>query len=983
MQHTPITVASRFAGQPYYSSTFKQRLLIALLAVMHLAPEARVCAAPVGQIFAPVIFSDDFERHGVKTVPSNWEFLRGQWLISRDENNVLKQLQTDMEVAAYAIATWQDYTVVTRLKVMSCSSNWGAGIVAYWHNRHNHYRFYVDGSGMSIVKVEGKKVLPIARADFVMTLRCWYHLKLQVANLEGRVELRGKVWALQSSEPQQWMLVASDTNPSFRNGLAGLWTAGCDAIFGEIIVTSNIEMDNKQAASILFSEDFQSDRKGQAPSSFSLYGGNWIVDKEEGVNGCRQLEDETPISFDENSYAIVRWRDYTITAKLRADKVRTVWGYGIIGYYSHDDSGEHFYRLWYARGVVMLDKRDGEQTFHLGSAPLRIDEGKWCTMQLRLQSYYNGLLIRAKVWGDEPEPREWLLEYFDSKPLHGGQGGVLVFRSECAVDDFKVISNLGTSRIRAVTLQHGVGGYGNYEGTYITNADPKKNFFGTNTLLVTKRGGTVSRALIRFDLSIMPTGSMIKRATLSLYAIRCEDKHTIGVFRLLKRWDKEKVTWLSPDGKVTWSTHGGDFPGDGNNSPRLSFNPASGRGEEATAKVIEAGTWVSFDITNAVRAWVEGKAENNGLLLCIISGSGLVEFDGGKVLRTPKLTIEYELRQPLETIYSPIEYWEAVVRRSLLLGPRRGFHPDGVVGEYYDDEDVETYEIGEPPKASFSKLIFARKDEMIDFRWDVGTSPHPEMGSEFWSVRWQGRMFVPRTDEYVFYLDNLDDAARLYINGKLILDAWKIQMPATHASQPVKLSAGFHDVVVEYHQGPGPGASIRLSFSSHKMPKQTVIFPEGVKGDYYDDPEPQGWKLGEAPPGPFFQRYIFSRVDPAINHDWNTKPHPEMGSRYWGVRWQGQLLVPEDGNYQFFIEDLDDAARLWIDGELIIDEWRIGPQRSVASKPIRLTKGLHEFKLEFYQGPPPVASIRMLWKGPSFEKEVIPPANYFAHYGAE
>ncbi|GEM_PF-1549375 len=958
-------------------------LLTATMVLVHAMFELQVCSCAAEQLLAPVIFSDDFERHAVQTAPSNWEFMRGQWLIVREESNVLKQLQTDMEVAAYAIATWQDYTVITRLKVMTCGSNWGAGMVAYWHDRRNHYRFYVDGSGMNIIKVENGKALLLARTDFPMTLRCWHYLKLQVTTLEGRVELRGKVWAAQGSEPQQWMLTTSDTNPSFKAGLAGLWTASCDAIFGELVVTSNSESLSGRQAAVLFSEDFQGDRKGQAPLSFSLYGGKWIVDKEDGVHVCRQIEDETPLSFDENSYAIVHWRDYTITAKLRADKVRTVWGYGIIGYHSIDDAGEHFYRLWYARGVVMLDKRDGEQTFHLGSAPSRIDEGKWCTMQLRLQPHYNGLLIRAKVWGDEHEPREWLLEYLDSKPLNGGQAGVLVFRSECSIDDFKVISNLGMSRLRTVTLQQNLAGYSGYEEACITNADPKRGLVDTRSLTLVRQDKTTSRVLLRFDLSVMPTGSRIKRAVLSLYALKCEGELTLGVFRLLRRWRQEKVTWLSPDGETTWSTPGGDFPGDGNNSPRLSFRRASQRGEEALAKVTAADDWVNFDVTDVVRAWVEGKAENSGLLLCPISGSGSVEFAGGKTLTAPKLTIEYELHQPLEPTYSPIEYWKAVVRRSLLPGPPRGFFPDGVIGEYYDDEDAETYEVGEPPKATFSKLVFTRKDEMIDFRWDVGTSPHPEMGSEFWSVRWQGRIFVPRTDKYTFYFDNLDDAARLYIDGELVLDAWKIQMPATHVSRPVELTAGFHNAIVEYHQGPGPGASIRLSFSSPKMPKQLVIFPEGVKGDYYDDPEPHGWKLGEPPPGPLFQRYIFSRVDPAINHDWNTRPHPEMSSQYWGVKWHGKLLIPEDGEYQFFFEDLDDAARLWIDGELVIDEWRIGPQRSVASKPIQLTKGVHEFKLEFYQGPPPVASIRVMWKGPSFEREVIPPASYFALYGAE
>lgn len=938
----------------------------------------RAQAVPPDWILSPLIFSDDFEGHVEGSIPSNWEFVRGHWVIGKDGGSVLKQLQMDMESAAYAIATWQDYTVTARFKVNTCGPNWGIGVVAYWRSKCHHYRLYVNNSRAYIVKVLDGKVIPLAEANFSTELRSWYYIKLQVTNLEGEIELKGKAWLHRAKEPQQWMIEASDTNPSFKSGLAGLWTASCDAVFREFIVTSNPDPTGRQPSAVLFCEDFQNDRKGRTPSSFSLHGGSWIVDKDEGVNVCRQLEDETPISFDENSYAIVLWRDCTITAKLRADKARTVWGYGIIGYYTVDEAGEHFYRLWYARGVVMLDKRDGEQTLHLGSAPLQIEGGKWCTMQLKLESHQNGLLIRAKVWSEEPEPKEWLLEYLDNKPLSGGQAGLLVFRSECSVDEFKVISTAGLSRVRTVTFQHGSGGYSSYdEACMITNTDLRKSFPDLKALTLIKQDKKISRALIRFDLSSMPLGSIIKRAALLLYVLRRDGEVEVGVFRMLRAWRGDKATWTSADGKSAWNTPGGDFPGDGNNPPRLSFKTTSERGEEAAAKVVSEDTWISLDITEAVRAWVEGNAENNGLLLSIISGHGVVELAGGKTAMAPKLTIDYELRQPLETTYSPIEYWGAKVKRNLLSGPKRGFSPDGITGEYYDDVDLETYTIGDPPKTEFSKLIFTRKDEMIDFRWDIGTSPHPDMGSEFWSVRWEGRMFIPRTDEYVFYLDHLDDAARLYIDGELILNAWKIQIPTSYVSKPIKLNAGFHNVVVEHHQGPGPGASIRLSFSSRRMPKQLVIFPEGIKGDYYDDPEPQEYRIGEPPPGPFFQRYIFSRIDPAINHDWNTRPHPEMSSQYWGVRWQGQLLIPEDGEYQFFLEDLDDAARLWIDGNLIIDEWRFGPQRSISSKPIKLTKGLHEFKLEFYQGPPPVASIRVMWRGPSFGKEVIPPASYF------
>ncbi|HIE48080.1 TPA: DNRLRE domain-containing protein, partial [Candidatus Bipolaricaulota bacterium] len=602
------------------------------------------------------------------------------------------------------------------------------------------------------------------------------------------------------------------------------------------------------------------DRKGESPSGFITFGGKWIIDREAGMRVCRQLEDETPLSFNENAYAIVQWRNYTVRVRMRADRARTVWGYGIVGYYTLDDTGEHFYRLWQARGVVMLDKRDGKRTDHFGSAPLRCERGKWYTFLMRLQEEEGGVLIRAKVWDDGPEPKDWLLEHYDPKPLAGGQAGILVFRAECSFDDFTVLRNSGTSRFRTVVLQNHWGGYeGCEEVGVISSASPDANQRNSPIFRITRKDGTVTRGLLHFDLSVLPAGGIVRRATLMLYALRREGEPTVGVFRLLKRWLPDRVTWLSPDGRRRWDTPGGDFPGDGNNPAHLSFQPGSQYGEESAVKITHAPRWWAFDITEAVRSWVEGAVANYGLVLTIVEGNGMVEFATSRITSTetsiaPRLFIEYEVRQPLEPWHSPLEYWQAVMqRKGLLTGPPRGFYPNGIMGEYYDDPDAKEYQMDkEPPGPVFTKLIFTRPDEMINFVWNTGRAPHPEMGSEFWSVRWQGRLFVPRDDEYKFYFDNLDDAARLYIDGKLILDAWKIQLPSTHASEPIKLTAGFHQVVVEYHQGPGPGAAIRLSWSGTNLPKQVVVFPEGIKGDYYDDPAYNEYELNQPPPGPFF-----------------------------------------------------------------------------------------------------------------------------------
>lgn len=96
---------------------------------------------------------------------------------------------------------------------------------------------------------------------------------------------------------------------------------------------------------------------------------------------------------------------------------------------------------------------------------------------------------------------------------------------------------------------------------------------------------------------------------------------------------------------------------------------------------------------------------------------------------------------------------------------------------------------------NFESLAFTREDQEIDFNWGSG-SPDPSVNSNDFSVRWEGTIQLDNAD-YAFIVRS-DDGVRLYVDGFLIIDAWKGQNYLTNKAIR-RMSAGSHSVVLEYY----------------------------------------------------------------------------------------------------------------------------------------------------------------------------------------
>ena len=86
---------------------------------------------------------------------------------------------------------------------------------------------------------------------------------------------------------------------------------------------------------------------------------------------------------------------------------------------------------------------------------------------------------------------------------------------------------------------------------------------------------------------------------------------------------------------------------------------------------------------------------------------------------------------------------------------------------------------------------------------------------------------------------------------------------------------------------------------------------DGAAGAYYHDTN--GIHLAGTP--------VLTRVDPTINFNWTGgSPDPTIGNTFYSVKWTGKIQAPSTDTYTFYTES-DDAVRLWINGQLIIDNW--------------------------------------------------------------
>ena len=260
-----------------------------------------------------------------------------------------------------------------------------------------------------------------------------------------------------------------------------------------------------------------------------------------------------------------------------------------------------------------------------------------------------------------------------------------------------------------------------------------------------------------------------------------------------------------------------------------------------------------------------------------------------------------------------------------------------------------------PPSANaWTANYFANRDlagapvltqnvDNIQFNWGTG-SPGPSVPADNFSARYQRTMSFS-TGTYEFRA-TYDDGIRIYVDGQVILNDW--QEGSARASSAQKLLSGSHDIRVEYFDATGTAAVVVFI----GLVRETADW----NASYYNNTDLTGAAVlvrgeprGQAAP---------------LDHNWGEgSPAPGVvNNDYFSGRWVGSFYF-DAGDYTFQI-NVDDGARLYLDGIRVIDAWSDG-YKEVSNVFNGVGNGNHQVTVEFYERTGGAAIRAWWWRGTS------------------
>lgn len=117
------------------------------------------------------------------------------------------------------------------------------------------------------------------------------------------------------------------------------------------------------------------------------------------------------------------------------------------------------------------------------------------------------------------------------------------------------------------------------------------------------------------------------------------------------------------------------------------------------------------------------------------------------------------------------------------------------------------------------------------------------------------------------------------------------------------------------------------------------------------------------------------RTDSTVNYNWGNFSPAGIGPDSFSARWTGQVKPGRSEVYTFHTTS-DDGVRLWMDGQLIINNWTDHPPTDNSGQ-IALTAGQkYDIKMEYYEnGGGAVA--RLWWSSASQSKQIVPQSRLY------
>lgn len=223
--------------------------------------------------------------------------------------------------------------------------------------------------------------------------------------------------------------------------------------------------------------------------------------------------------------------------------------------------------------------------------------------------------------------------------------------------------------------------------------------------------------------------------------------------------------------------------------------------------------------------------------------------------------------------------------------------------------------------------VLQRNENELNYDWGDG-SPDALVSNSQFSARWTRSINFPTSSAYRFTA-TMDDGMRVYVDNVLIIDSWT-DSQVHSLSADVYLNAGDHAVKVEYYEAGGKAVA-KLSWGAVGGTAPVPI--ANWKGEYFNNTSLTG-----SP--------VLVRDDASINFDWGVgSPAANVVSDSFSARWTRTQLF-DAGKYRFTAL-VDDGVRLWVNNQLVINQWVNG--NTGYSVEIDLPGGNIPIQMEYFE----------------------------------
>jgi len=119
------------------------------------------------------------------------------------------------------------------------------------------------------------------------------------------------------------------------------------------------------------------------------------------------------------------------------------------------------------------------------------------------------------------------------------------------------------------------------------------------------------------------------------------------------------------------------------------------------------------------------------------------------------------------------------------------------------------------------------------------------------------------------------------------------------------------------------------------------------------------------------------RLDPVIDFDWGlAKPHPSSPANNFFIYWEGSVLPEFSEEYRIRIK-ADGGVRLWVNGQIVIDDFESAKFALYRSGTVSLEAGIPAAVRIQYFDSTGAASMQLRWSSLNQPLEVIPQVRLF------